>query len=169
MWNRLSTFLIMGSLTDHWSNSAGNKKASMCICFNSEELLRIKAIFWLIIFKLSSIRFVPVQDLTGWCWLQSYSGFFYDFGSCESGLKNKTKFVDISFSTWLEEALERRSKYLASLFASPKYAADSMECTSVVVLQNQTPHLWQISIVLVAPGSPLHLSNIHVFMVGTNL
>lgn len=104
----------MGSLTDHWLNSAGNKKASMCICFNSEELLGIKATFSLIIFKLSSIRFLPVQDLTGWCWLQSHSAFFYDFGSCESTLKNKTKLMDSSFSTWLEEALER-SKYLACL------------------------------------------------------
>lgn len=153
---------------DHWWNSAGNKKVSICLCFNSEELLGIRVTFSLIIFKLSSVRFAPVQDFTGWCWLQSHSGFFYDFGSCESALKTKTKLVDSSFSTWLEEALERSSKYVVSLFVSPKHAADSIEHASVSCktkprIFGKSALFWWHQALLCALG------NIHVSMVGTSL
>lgn len=147
-------------------NSAGNKKVSICLCFNFEELLRSKVTFSLIIFKLSIIRLVPVQDLTGWCWLQSHSGFLYDFGSVESALK--TKLVDSSFSTCLEEALERSSKYLVSLFVSPKHAADSTERASVSsktqpCICGKSALFWWHQALLCALG------NIHVSMVGTSL
>lgn len=139
----------------------------MCICFDSEELLGIKTTFSLIIFKLSSIRFLPVQDLTGWCWFQSHSGF-YDFGSCESALKNETKFVDSTFSTWLEEALERRNKYLASLFASSKHAADSVDYASVSC--KIKPCIFGISALFRWHQALLcTLGNIHVSMVETSL
>lgn len=68
---------------------------------------------------------------------------------------SKTKLLDSSFFTWLDEALERSSKYLASLFASPKDAADSMECTFVSC--KSKPCNVGKSALFVAPGSPVHL------------